>query len=562
MAKAIPIPIPLNGLNTVNPDLPLEAGYARELTNYSIINGRLRVRPSVFNYKQGTDDVGGNGSITGTIWMTIGASTATSYTISYNGNVLRMSDSAVMATFASSIINSRQPYVVKHLSLSLVISVLEPRLSDYPFTAWTFTTIGITANLITSACSYKGRLYVCDGSTIEYSNVGQITGAMYDSFAISEFMDGQKVVGLYSVNLSGNTAENIFVILGDNGKVLVYQGDYPASSTWNLIGNHNMPRLSSAVTTSGVTSGAASVLDLESDLWIMTKEYLYKFSDLMQGGASYAKENSPSAAVENLWRNQDAGSSPNANTLPFCFYLKELDACVFAFPDGVGDDLWAEYSDLGFGQNGLLVYFRKYKAWALWMSIKVNYPAIVYSGTGETYIGSGLNSNSGSLTGKWNVYRLATRSNSTNILYDVFSDPPYTTDFTAITTSWKTPFINAFAGRMQKVCGVRPFFQSAINGYLEKIRIIFDYTDYNSPFGFYTQPTVTQINPGNFADAQADIPTQTWDNYNPFVSVAGAGGGVSLQITQQSKSGVSVTTQQLNEIYSATLYIEDGGDMI
>jgi len=541
MAKRVPVPIPLNGLNTVSPDLPLEAGFARELTNFSLVNGRLRMRPANLNYARYTLSTLFNYY---TLWYD------ELYAIISTGDIKRLSDSVTVGAITAPFLFP-MPSTVKHVSLNYVIGVAEPRLIDYPFTAWTFTTIGITAINITSACSHKGRLYVSDGTTIEYSNVGQITGAMYDAFDVSEFMDGQEVLRIFTCTIgSGNSnADNVFVIFGDAGKVLVYQGDYPASSTWNLIGNYDM---------SAPQSGA-SFLEIDGDIWVSADRYAYWFSVLFSEGVQGAQAGSPTRAVENIWQNQQfvlTFTSPRNSTC----YLPSLDAIMVNF--GAFDP---SYTVAGYFTSssfvnvsrGILVYFRKYNAWAIWYMPPFDWPIREMEDSNGTPWLYGIRNTAalGSLAGYINRI-----SYTTNYGTDLTSSNPVNT-YQDIVTSWKTPFINAFVGKLQKVCGVRPFFQSSLNGFLNKLRLIFDYSDYNAPFGFYTQPAApAQINPGNYADAQVDVPTTTWDNYSPYVSVSGIGGGVSLQVTMQPKAASA--NEQLNEIYAATLYIEDGGDMI
>lgn len=548
MARAVPIPIPLNGLNTVSPDLPLEAGYARELTNYSLINGRLRMRSSIEKYNTVTLTV--STSFTARpVWYSIGANTATSYAIigfsnTSNASIRRISDNTEVATITGGIDIEKMATQLKHVSLNLVIGVGEPRDIDYPFTAWTFNTIGITESAITSACSHKGRLYVSDGSTIEYSNVGQVTGTMAGTFDISQFMDGQGVLRMFSTNLSGNnTAENILVVFGNAGKVLVYAGDYPASSTWNLIGNYDMPP----------PNTRASFVQVDGDIWVLTTEYVYWFSILFGEGVQSARDNSPSIAIQNLIQDQKASLLVEYEETDGCFYISELDAICCSYNVFANASTWAKLVPTQFfttPQPASLLYFRKYKAWGLWLTPEFSAP-FRSATTGRIYAASAPVNSGGAGIVTYNLYYT-----------DPLSYSAYDGSYgnTPITTSWKTPFINAFAGKIQKVVGCRPFFQSSLNGYLEKLRIIFDYSDYNSPYGFYTQPTATQINPENYSDANIDVPTQQSDNYSPYSSISGSGGGVSLQITQQAKSGSN--SSQLNEIYAATLYVQDGGDMI
>ncbi len=546
MGKRVPIPIPLNGLNTVNPDLPLEAGYARELTNYSLLNGRLRMRPAVKNWGQVTLSL-----ITPSLILWYDED----YVIDILSNIKRISDSVTVGTITSPFNKFPMPTIVKHVSLELVMGVAEPRLPNYPFTSWTFTTIGITPKDIEAGCSYKGRLYVTDGTVIEYSSVGQITGGMLGSFDASEFMDGQSIIRIFSntIGSGNNSADNVFVIFGDGGKVLVYSGDYPASSTWNLQANYDM----------SAPMSQDSFVEIDGDIFVAAKRYAYWFTNLISQGALEAQINSPSLPIENLWQAQEFVGAVAAPRNSAC-YLPNIDAIMVNFggfdPSYLIAGYIAPYPIAPVPiSRGCLVYFRKYKSWSLWLMNPFDAPIRLMGtpATGDDYL-YGIKNQivTGLLAAK--LYRIKYTENSSadtdlNVVgADVETD---------ICTSWKTPYINAFGGNVQKVTGFRPFYQSSLNGYLFLARVIFDYTDYNAPYGFYTQPNApAQINPGNYAEGSIDMETQSWDNYNPFGNVPGVGGGVSLQISQKRKTG-SVNTQ-LNEIYAATIYLTDGGEMI
>ena len=130
-----------------------------------------------------------------------------------------------------------------------------------------------------------------------------------------------------------------------------------------------------------------------------------------------------------------------------------------------------------------------------------------------------------------------------------------------IETSWKTPFISPFAGRVQKITGIRPYWQNTVSGYLHKIRAIFDYSDLNSNWGFYTQSSAAaQVNPGNYTEGQIDEGAVSWKWYNNLLPIEGMGGGFSVQITMKKKTGS--TNSQIQNIGAVTAYVSDGGDFI
>jgi hypothetical protein len=539
MGRINQLEIPLGGLNTVNPFVPLESGFARELTNYGIINGRLQKRPpSLSRYE--------DANFNQMVWYDI----FWDRVITNTGTIRTLSGASTGGSIGGTPVYGLA-HVVKHVSLTLLIGVREPRDAvGLTFTAWTFTTIGITASAITSACSHKGRLYVCDGSVIEYSNVGQITGAMYDSFDVSEFMDGQTVSRIFTCTIgSGNTnADNVFVIFGDAGKVLVYQGDYPASSTWNLIGNYDMPALASV----------QAFVEIDGDIFVATKKYAYWFRELFIGGTQTAYENSPTRPIENLWASCLWQYSATNNTVlnSHIFYYEPYDAIICQCSSSslvkTGTAQIADYET----DAVYFVYHKKYRAWALWLMAPLYSPIVgqsSYSTRDQTYIyGQGLTDQ---------IRSIGTASFPRQVNYDTITLSPDVK--VKIETSWKTPYFANPKGLLQKITGLRPFFSDTVEGFFDKIRIIFDYSDQNTLYGFYSQSNAPIVRvPSNYADAQILVPTVESDQYSPYVSISGIGGQGSVQFTQGGDSTATSNDINTQEIYGAAVYVEDGGVMI
>lgn len=544
MTRIIPIPVPLRGLNTIDPMIDLESGYARELTNYSLVNGRLSVRPAVITtVTQSTTDELAWISYDAGVWNCI----------KFDGTIRTVGTNAGAGTIGGGV---QCPVVkIKHVSLDLIIGAQAPRIPTAPYTAWAFTTITMTATAITSACSHKGRLYVCDGTNIEYSNLGQTANAMFGKFPITNFMDNQLVSRMFSLTLrSGDTSQSVLVIFGEKGKVLVYQGDFPGSSSWALSGNYNMPSLGSK----------RMFLEIDGDIFVGTTQYAYWARYLVLGGSQTAYDNSPSKPIENLWQALDWGQN-NANNHEG--NISYLDAVDYTSADGRADlsldailvqshqFIYGSFptlpADYGPG-NIYLVYFRKYRAWTVWFMpyfygpVIIEDPSLPYKifaiGDGQSVVElkAGLGSDVSSFGGT-SIY---------------------------IETSWKTPYLNPFSGRNQKSVGIRPTFTCIGNiatppsGYFHRAQAIYDFSDYNAPFGFYTQPTGTLITPGKASGySSATIPANNYGIYNPFIGIGGIGSTVSFQMTQKQESSVAAT-ESVMQMYGATAYIEDGGDMV
>lgn len=519
MAQPVPLSAPLRGLNTLDPFIDFDSGFARELTNYAIVNGSIINRPSVRLVGTRTE-----ATVTKINWYDPAANSGIERV---GGDIVTLTTGATTGNIGGNC--QENATTVKHLSLSLVIGCREPRQQVAPFTAWTFTTLSIVATAIGSACSHKGRLYVSDGNTIEYSDVAAITGAMKGQYTVNAFLDGQLVERMFSVTAQpGNNSNNVLVVFGSGGKVLVFTGAYPGSSDWDIVGNYNMP----------YPGSNTCFVETDGDIFVATEPYAYWFRDLFNSGAQTAYENSPTRPVQNLWGallwRTFTGIEP-AN----CFYFSDYDCivCQCGQKNTAHLDLIANYGN----QSAALVYFKQYKAWALWLMPPFNWPVI----------GTVALDNANSLV---NLV--------TNIMVDKFTAGPAELFF-EIETSWKSPYYFPQAGVNRLFAGVKPYFREfkqpndAMTISLELIRAIFDLSDYNSPFGFYTQSMVFQINPKNFTYGTIIIPENSGfppNIYTEYCGVGGNGAGVSIQFTQKGIQNI------FNDqgIYLAALYFDEG----
>lgn len=524
----IPIDLPLLGLNTIDPFVDWNSGYARELTNNSLYNGRVYMRPAirkqVYNGGLGANPVH---------WYDVTSIAAGTYAILADGKIRLLSDGSGAATVGGA--PAYHATQCKHSSLNLVIGCREPRLATNPFTAWTITTNTVTATDIRAACSHKGRIYVADGNQIEYSSIDQVTGAMPtgQTFSFAPYLDGQSILRIFSTSISnnGDTTQNVFVVFGSGGRVLVYQGDYPASASWAIMAKFDMPTPVSNV----------GFLEVNGDIWVSTYYYAYWFRDLFSGGAESAYGNSPTRPIENIWQGIYWSSLVSENYTSHTFYEPKLDAIITQ--SGLNNSgannfrLIAEYNN----DSLLFVYFRKYKAWAVWFTTHFGTPVLADSSISTA-----------------TLYGCSPNAEVKVMVHGNSQDQYTNTSTVDIETSWKTPYYKS-EGKAHKVNNVLAFFENNSSGYLGGCRTIFDYSDYNAVMGWYTQSNVTQVNPGNYRDSTFDIAAVTWNQYRARMGCDGNGAAFSVQFTQKAKAASGTT--QTQSIYGATAYVEEGGEL-
>jgi len=536
-SKLIAIPLPLRGLNTVSPfNIDLDSGYARELTNYLIKDGRLFIRPAVqltasnaafgtnvFNYVDPSPAsvAAGFYAIRGADRFNIAAGT--------NLGALPGSPSPGVAD---------QCYVIKHGDLTILLGAGQPRSTAGPaFTEYTSVTGVLPATIaihqITVGCSHRGRLYFGAGTVLNWHSVGGVRGTMAAANVIdySSFLDNQSISRVFSVTaVSGVSSESLFVIFGTGGKVLVFSGDNPLASNWNIVGSFTMP----------APANRLCFVEVDGDIFVATAQYAYWFRDLLNSSAQSAYENSPTRAIENLWTDAgwvDPGTADGGR--PHVFYLKELDLIISQSGSGPSINFSAIANYAGMVNYGYFVYHRKYKAFALWLSAP---------------LAAGVQQNETS-----KVYYAPSFGGVARIATGVTEDTSVVIGTIKIETSWKTPYFAPFSGVGNKLNNVRVWFSNSLTGYFEKVRSIFDFSDYNAPYAFYTQSTVTQVDPGNYGDSQENALSKAGAQYNPLLGPSGNGGGFSLQFTQKARLGS--VEGQVQSIYAATALVEEAGDL-
>lgn len=534
MAPSIPISIPFKGLNTLNPFIDWESGFARELTNYALFNGSLLMRPGVEVVTESQH----TGIYNRTNWFDPSAGNS----ILYNGDIINTATRAVTGTIGGAC--QTRTTRVKHISLDLIVGCREPRGAVSPYTAWSFTPNTVTATAITSACSYKGRMIVCDGSTIEFSPVGNIAGNMSSAsgggaFPISYLMEGQTVWRMFSLSVqNGNYADAVFVVFGSGGKVLVYQGSYPGSSDWQIIGNFNMP----------TPAGNVAFTEIDGDIFVATNRYGYWFNDLFRGDAQTAYNNSPTRPIENIWQLASWNSAifQLNQESPFVTYYEPLDCIIVNCYNGyAGFPGYNILENIAFYQNESIyfVYYRKYQAWSIWMNTPFKFP-IVQNGAviqGVSDVGSVV---------QYNLQRV----------YDQYYYQNNGLAYIPITTSWKTPYFYPQSGKTRNVAGVQPFYRNTENGDFHLAQIIFDQSDLNAPFGFYSQPTAfTPILPAIYTDGSISLAPQSSDVYRGFCGIGGEGACFSAQFTQEPIGNDYEADLQM-QIYLASISFTEGAN--
>lgn len=111
--------------------------------------------------------------------------------------------------------------------------------------------------------SYKNRLYALaiSDASMWYGGFEAITGAMtqYDFQSVLTLGGQPWYIGPFSMT-GGDITQEYFAVISEQGEVLLYQGDYPGSANWSLVGHYFLP----------APVGQRSFFNWRSDILIIT----------------------------------------------------------------------------------------------------------------------------------------------------------------------------------------------------------------------------------------------------------------------------------------------------
>lgn len=154
--------------------------------------------------------------------------------------------------------------------------------------AWGFTDGGspIGGRVVVS---YKSRVYIFSGTSLYYGSLEAITG---DTTPV----DFQYVIEDYCTTVwatimtsPGQRADEIYLAFGtSSGETLVYGGDYPDSSTWQIVGRFK----------TAAPVGYNAIVRFRNDTWVLTDTGFVSLRDLFTNGAISDEEQSASMNID------------------------------------------------------------------------------------------------------------------------------------------------------------------------------------------------------------------------------------------------------------------------
>lgn len=90
-------------------------------------------------------------------------------------------------------------------------------------------------------CTYKSRIYFLETGTcaLWYGGPGNLDSGALISFDVQSLLSkGGYPLAIKSLTSNSSGLEDLLAIITSEGEILLYQGDYPDSATWNLVAHY------------------------------------------------------------------------------------------------------------------------------------------------------------------------------------------------------------------------------------------------------------------------------------------------------------------------------------
>lgn len=263
------IPAPVGGLNGRDPLDLMSDTDARTMVNWWPATNRIELRRGHVQHATGM----GSGAVQ-TVAELVTATGTRKLLAAANGNLYDATPTGAASSLASGLSNNKWQCHQFRGKLFCVNGADAPRDWDgttLASTSWTGLTI---ADLI-HVTDFKSRLYFVekDSGSVWYGAVNGITGGLTEFDVLSLLNNGGSL--LFCTQWSRQTGdgnENQFVMVGSEGDVLIYGGDYPGG-TWSLSRRLVIPRPLSN----------RAYMRLGADIVIATEGGMISLSDWMLG---------------------------------------------------------------------------------------------------------------------------------------------------------------------------------------------------------------------------------------------------------------------------------------
>jgi hypothetical protein len=278
-ALSVTLPPPVLGWNTKDPISEMDPRFAVEMENYFPNNGTVDMRPG-YRYHSKTIGVSNVQTLSSLEYASVSKLVA----VGGDAKVYDASTASAAATDISGGVTFATPICTTHKFRDrLFIKPVITNNDVYHYTGTGnialsgFTGPGGDDKDLYAMGSYRGRMYFGQASapSLWYGGVDAVAGALTE-FPLGSVLSSPFSYILFNGPVSRAkqyTEDSLFCTITDGGEVLLYQGSFPGSATWDLVARYIIPR----------PVGLWAFEYVGSDLFILTRSGVVSLQAVMAG---------------------------------------------------------------------------------------------------------------------------------------------------------------------------------------------------------------------------------------------------------------------------------------
>jgi hypothetical protein len=185
---------------------------------------------------------------------------------------------------------------------------------------------GSGAAVISAVCAtnYRGRVYLFKDQYLYYSDLTGVTGAC-SRIDMSLILDTSADIVWCGtlVDSTNKPTESMLAFGTSDGEVLVYAGDNPAATNWEMIGRL---KLSPALNYQGI-------LEIQGDIWIATVTGIISLRRALTVGQEKLEDASVSSAIDPYWRKMIAVEVAKIKSLAWTWLQQTVRVTMSFWPE-------------------------------------------------------------------------------------------------------------------------------------------------------------------------------------------------------------------------------------
>lgn len=328
MARSANLPAPFKGIDQLTPVAALSSPFCETLLNYNTTGAGIELRngDSVFS------DVPNTGGVTehdirGLFTFQNQAIVASKTDLGLKYYIGDKNTPLAFAANSTGGVSTSVLFSFEYMGYIWFTKENGGFLDKFDGTTW--SAIGFTgASSAIGGVAYRNRAYFYQGTTIYFSNVQAISGALSSIDIASVLNITSNIVLLGSMTTGDDIeAENLFVIATQAGEVLFYSGSYPNGSDWRIRGRGKLPTIISF-----------HPIYYNGDILIMTVSGLYSLRLLLRTGSEKIGNLILSKEVQKTWEEiyGHLQGAPDGNFGVFWEAKNRIVISSALVPDGSG----------------------------------------------------------------------------------------------------------------------------------------------------------------------------------------------------------------------------------